>query len=271
MKHIILNKLKELIHSNGHISGVSTYCSKDQQRLINVPILKPLLVIIINGSKIVGTQPELSCHAGDFIFFTHTQSISIRNIPANSNYFALLIEFEPADFNHIIHTATPKIEAFTVGKVSDVFYQCILQFIECTTWAPQEIVTSRRIEMINLLIHLGYKNITCNASYKETMNKVIDIIRHHRHGKIGINEICKQIGMSESALYRKLKLEGETVQKIKEKVLMGEALHLLQTTTLSIDHIAGIIGYSSAARFSQRFESHFGLTPKALKKTMNNH
>lgn len=73
--------------------------------------------------------------------------------------------------------------------------------------------------------------------------------------------------MSESTLYRKLKAEGENIQKLKEKILMGKAIHLLQTTNLSIERISEQVGYASSLRFSQRFKSYFGLTPRDLRNT----
>lgn len=268
MINLTLNKLKNLSETNSNYNCISTYCFENQQNLLNVPILKPLLIIILSGSKIVGDERKLTCNMGEFIFFTNMQSINMRNIPGHSSYFALLIEFEFSDFYNLSHSIeTKKINDYTIGKTSNSLYKCVLQFIDCFEWAPKEIVESRRVEIIKLLITLGYENLVCFPNNKETSKKVIDIFMKKRNKKITIDKICKEIFMSKSTLYRKLKSEGENIQKIKEKVLMGKAIHLLQTTNLPTEHIAEMVGYSSSIRFSQRFKSYFGLTPKELKNT----
>jgi AraC-like DNA-binding protein len=68
-------------------------------------------------------------------------------------------------------------------------------------------------------------------------------------------------------LRRKLKLEGTSVQDIKDQARLGLALHLLQTSSNSIGMIADKCGYQSQSRFTERFKKRFGLTPSELRKT----
>ena len=82
-----------------------------------------------------------------------------------------------------------------------------------------------------------------------------------------IENICEQLAMSESTLRRKLKLEGTSVQEIKDQARLGLALHLLQTSPDSIGAIADKCGYLSQSRFTERFKRRFGLTPTELRKT----
>lgn len=258
-----LNNLNDVINSYPYIS---TYRSKKRQILLNTPILKPLLIIILDGHKIVGNKTKLACNVGEFIFFTNMQSVDMRNIPSNSNYLALLIEFEFSDFCNLpLKTEKNKYEGYTTGIINDALGKCVLQFIDMLDWAPQEILEGRRIEIIKFLISMGYENLGYLPNHKETTQKVSSLFRENN--KITTAEICKKIYMSESTLYRKLRSEGENIQKIKEKILMGKAIHLLQTTNLSIENISEQIGYASSVRFSQRFKLYFGLTPRDLKNT----
>jgi AraC-like DNA-binding protein len=73
--------------------------------------------------------------------------------------------------------------------------------------------------------------------------------------------------MSESTLRRKLKLEGTSVQEVKDQARLGLGLHLLQTTRQPISLVAEKCGYLSQSRFTDRFKKRFGLTPSELRKT----
>ncbi|MWP63017.1 Helix-turn-helix domain-containing protein [Gilliamella bombicola] len=258
-----LNSLDAIINSS---PCISTYRSKKRQILLNIPILKPLLIIILNGHKLVGNKTKYTCNVGEFIFFTNMQSVDMRNIPSNSNYLALLIEFEFSDFYNLpLKTEKIKYEGYTTGSINDSLGKCVLQFIDMIDWAPPEILEGRRIEIIKLLISMGYENLSYLPNHKETTQKVINLFRENN--KITTAEICKKVCMSESTLYRKLRSEGENILKIKEKILMGKAIHLLQTTNLSIERVSEQVGYASSLRFSQRFKLYFGLTPRDLKNT----
>jgi len=263
-----IERLKTLSTTLNHKKCVSTYKSKQQQDLSNIPILKPLLVVVLNGCKIVGNETKVACNVGNFVFFTDVQTMNMRNIPANTNYLAVLVEFEFSDFdNNLINNNANKSETYTFGKANSALYKCISQLVECLDWATEDIIENRRKEIINLLANSGYPNLAYLPGQKETTLKVIEIFKRNDNKKITIDDVSKEICMSKATLYRKLKFEGENIQKIKEKVLMGRALHLLQTSSFSTEHIATMVGYSSTARFSQRFRAYFGLSPKELKNT----
>ena len=94
-----IERLKTLSTTLNHKKCVSTYKSKQQQDLSNIPILKPLLVVVLNGCKIVGNETKVACNVGNFVFFTDVQTMNMRNIPANTNYLAVLVEFEFSDLD----------------------------------------------------------------------------------------------------------------------------------------------------------------------------
>jgi hypothetical protein len=72
----------------------SVYTSIKEQQLLNVPIAKPLLIVVISGNKELGVDNEQTCHSGEFVFLSDNPSINMRNIPKDKEYFALLIEFD---------------------------------------------------------------------------------------------------------------------------------------------------------------------------------
>ena len=95
-----IERLKTLSTTVDDKKCVSTYKSRLQQDLSNIPILKPLLVVVLNGCKIVGNETKVACNVGNFVFFTDVQTMNMRNIPPipiilryllNLNFLILII------------------------------------------------------------------------------------------------------------------------------------------------------------------------------------
>ena len=118
-----------------------------------------------------------------------------------------------------------------------------------------------------LIYHLGYHNLVSMMGKPKVSHQVHELCQQNEFDKLTNNYICQQLGMSESTLRRKLKMEDTTIQAIKDRAKLGLGLHLLQTTQTPIGLIADKCGYHSQSRFTDRFKSHFGLTPSDLRKT----
>ena len=82
----------------------------------------------------------------------------------------------------------------------------------------------------------------------------------------GVDDICREIGISRVQLYRKVKaVLGLNVNDYILSVRMQKAKYLLLNEDLSISEISFKVGFSSQAYFSTVFKSKFGVTPKAFK------
>lgn len=244
----------------------SVYTSIKEQKLLNVPIVKPLLIVVLSGDKELGENEKVTCHAGDFIFLSDSSTVNIRNIPKDQEYFALLIEFEHQDFDGLQLNA-PNRKHYCIGETTPVLEQCLQQFVESSLWAPEPLWSLRKREIIELLCHMGHKEILSMVGHSNVGNQVNNMFNGQDFHDLSIEQICDQLAMSESTLRRKLKSEGTSVQEIKDQARLGQGLHLLQTTRHSIGLIAEKCGYQSQSRFSGRFKGRFGLTPSELRKT----
>lgn len=89
----LLNTIKSTINEK-HELPFAVYSSIKEQHLLNVPIVKPILIVVLSGDKELGKDNEFVCHSGEFIFLSDSPSINMRNIPKDKEYFALLIEFD---------------------------------------------------------------------------------------------------------------------------------------------------------------------------------
>lgn len=247
----------------------SVYTSFQEQVLLNVPILKPLLVVVLSGDKELGVDGEVVCHSGDFIFLSDSPAINMRNIPKGKEYFALLIEFEPQDF-HGLETYTVNKKDYIIGQTTATLEMCLQQFIECSVWAPKALWSLRKREIISLLYENGHTDILSVLSSSQVKARLHEIFINKGFHDITTEYVCAQLAMSESTLRRKLKLEGTSLQAVKDQSRLGLALHYLQTTAYSVGMVADKCGYQSQSRFTERFKKRFGLTPSELRKTKMN-
>ncbi|MEP7109133.1 MAG: substrate-binding domain-containing protein [Ferruginibacter sp.] len=83
----------------------------------------------------------------------------------------------------------------------------------------------------------------------------------------GVDDICKEIGISRVQLYRKVKaVLGYNVNDYILSVRMQKARYLLLNEDLSISEISYKVGFSSQAYFATVFKSKFGVTPKGFRE-----
>lgn len=264
--------MNDLFNSINNITSASddlpfaVYTSVYEQELLNVPIAKPLLIVVISGDKELGKNNEITCHTGQFIFLSDSPSINMRNIPKNNAYFALLVEFSYEDFDGIPSINAEKSDHF-IGEVTFELKKCLQQFVESTAWAPKSICSLRKKEILLLLYHLGHAEVVSMMDKLKISQRLHDLFHEKDFLDVTTAYICEYLAMSESTLRRKLMSEGTSVQEIKDRARLGLGLHLLQTTAKPIGLIAEKCGYHSQSRFTDRFKAHFGLTPSALRKT----
>jgi AraC-like DNA-binding protein len=261
----LLKSIKKTLNENRD-RPFSVYTAVKEQKLLNVPIAKPLLIVVLSGDKELGNKSELICHTGDFIFLSDSPSINMRNIPKSQEYFALLIEFDYQDFNGLQSNAHKKADYF-IGKTTIELTQCLHQFIEFSLWGPKQLWSLRKREILSLLCHMGHEEILSLLGRHQIKDQLHDMFITQGFHKLTTEKMRVQLAMSESTLRRKLKSEGTNVQNIKDHARLGLALHLLQTSNHSIGVVAEQCGYQSQSRFTQRFKKRFGLTPSELRKT----
>lgn len=243
----------------------SIYSSTKEQNLLNVPVVKPLLIAVLCGDKELG---DITCTAGQFVFLSNTSAVNMRNIPKQQSYFALLIEFEYQDFDNMQVTPSHK-KHLCIGDITITLEKYLQQFIEWSAWAPQALWSVRRKEIIQLMCHMGHKEILSMVTDPNVAHRVHALFSEQlqRSEVLTVEHICNKLAMSESTLRRKLKSQGTTMQAIKDQATLGLGLHLLQSTHETIGLISEKCGYQSQSRFTERFKGLFGLTPSELRKT----
>ncbi|NWB31429.1 helix-turn-helix transcriptional regulator [Pseudomonas gingeri] len=72
----------------------------------------------------------------------------------------------------------------------------------------------------------------------------------------------RDLAVSEATLRRRLAEKGISFRAMLTEIRMHHAMMLLQTTHFSISQIADACGYRAISRFSMRFKSRFGFSPR---------
>lgn len=246
----------------------SIYTSVKEQRIVNVPISKPLLICVLEGYKEIGKKTEsiLTCQAGEFVFLSNHPDVAMRNIPTDREYSALIIEFEFSDFS--CFPAQPSKKAVHCqGTIEPLLHNTLEQFVQWCAFAPEALWPLRRQEILQLLDYHGHQQVRTTAEPQGLTHKLHSIICEDLTKNWQASDFASLLAMSESTLRRKLKHEATSLQAIKDKARLTHGLHKIQSTHEPISHIAACCGYESPSRFINKFSKMFGLTPLALRRT----
>lgn len=246
----------------------SIYSSIKEQQISNVPIHHPLLILVLSGSKKLGDNGQVCCTNGEFVFLSNHPNIDMRNIPDSEQYFALLIEFDYKDFQHLPHATQPS-EKYVTGTIDAPLLTLTQQFIDLAghSHIPEPLIQSRKQELLQFLYYSGYQAIRNLAQPPSLTQQIHQIISSDFAADWSAERLAKQLAISESTLRRKLGSEGIHLQTIKLRARLGNGLHLLQTTSQAIGLIAEQCGYQSQSRFTEQFKTLFAMTPSELRKT----
>ena len=80
-----------------------------------------------------------------------------------------------------------------------------------------------------------------------------------------LEEVADKLHTTPRNLRRRLADANTSFRKISEEVRMHFAMQYLTDTTLSIEQVALLVGYSEASNFHRAFKKHVGMTPKNFR------
>ncbi|MCB0679339.1 MAG: DNA-binding response regulator, partial [Saprospiraceae bacterium] len=100
------------------------------------------------------------------------------------------------------------------------------------------------------------------------LQKVLQIIEANLADEdFGMPQLCREVHMSRSHLFRKLKaLTGKSATHLIRSVRLEKGKELLETTDLTVAEIAYRVGFNNPSYFSKMFKEEFGEWPTDLRK-----
>lgn len=103
-------------------------------------------------------------------------------------------------------------------------------------------------------------------SSKTTRGRVESLLMPVLHkGDVGMEAIADKLALSRQTLFRKLKAEGTTFEKVLDGLRHKLALHYLSGRKVSVNETAYLVGFSDPAAFSRAFKRWTGTSPRAMR------
>lgn len=96
-------------------------------------------------------------------------------------------------------------------------------------------------------------------NWTQRIQQVLTGIEDHHYPTM--TQMAVRFHCTDRTLRRHLQQEEQTYQALLNAARATRATGLLRNTTQSIEHIAGMLGYSEAAGFSRAFAQWFGISP----------
>jgi AraC-like DNA-binding protein len=86
-------------------------------------------------------------------------------------------------------------------------------------------------------------------------------------GEASVELIADKLGLSRQTLFRKLKAEGVTFERVLDELRHKLALHYLSGKKVSVNETAYLVGFSDPAAFSRAFKRWTGSSPRMMLAT----
>ncbi|HVI88984.1 MAG TPA: AraC family transcriptional regulator [Dongiaceae bacterium] len=115
------------------------------------------------------------------------------------------------------------------------------------------------------MLALCDKMLTDLASHVGLAGKVREIVRHNLMRPIGFEAVATQLQMTTRTLRRRLREEGAGFQRIFDDLRAEVAAEYLRDTNLTIEEIAGTLGFSDAANFRHAFRRWMHMAPAKFR------
>jgi AraC-like DNA-binding protein len=105
-------------------------------------------------------------------------------------------------------------------------------------------------------------------SSKTTRGRVESLLMPVLHkGEASMDAVADKMALSRQTLFRRLKAEGTTFEKVLDELRHRLALHYLGGKKVSVNETAYLVGFSDPAAFSRAFKRWTGTSPRAMRMT----
>ena len=113
-------------------------------------------------------------------------------------------------------------------------------------------------------VNLQPQDVTINTIDHKFMARAIAYIEEHMADQeFGVQELAKEIGMSQPVLYKKIRaITDLSVNDFIKSIRLKKAALLLQGKIHNVAEVAYLVGFNDPKYFSREFRKQFGHTPR---------
>jgi AraC-like DNA-binding protein len=122
-----------------------------------------------------------------------------------------------------------------------------------------EILSARADELL--------KSLEMSKTMRGRVENLLIPILHT--GEASMDVIAVKLGLSRQTLFRKLKAEGITFEKVLDELRHQLALHYLNEKKVPVNQTAYLLGFSQPAAFSRAFKRWTGSSPRIYTRVEN--
>ena len=120
----------------------------------------------------------------------------------------------------------------------------------------------------------GYASAVLSAHAEELLEKLESskstrsqverlLVSAMQTGDVSMQHIASELGLSRQTLFRKLKSENVTFEKILDELRHRMAIHYMDARKMSVSQTAHLVGFTDPAAFSRAFKRWTGSSPRA--------
>ena len=116
-------------------------------------------------------------------------------------------------------------------------------------------------------VDLNPEEVTFSNPDEELLKVIIDTVNKNIDDPdFDVDKFARQIGLSKSTLYRKMKtITGLSTNEFVQLLRLKKAAQLLKDSQMSVSEIAYQIGFNDPYYFSRSFKKNFNVSPKKYR------
>ena len=237
-------------------------------RLHTLTTRNDALVLVLRGCKqLISATQSLSVPAGQAVMMAGDTTWDVVNDPAgHSRYEALALAFEPEWMAQIaaqdwprpplpVHSARP-LEADAT----------LIESARRSLGSPDTSAALQRHRLQEVLLLLAERGwVYAPRQDSSWADRVRQMVAQRPDADWSVPVLAAAFHASESTLRRRLEDAGVPLATLVRETRLEVALHLLQTTNLSVGDVAQRCGWASHSRFSAAFQARWGVAPRLVR------
>ena len=249
----------------------------EPQKISKVTFSKPAVLLVVSGSKEIElANRRFVAKAGELLIVPADTEFWLAKFPdpVSGLYQGLGFRFDIETVEEFQRSYGRGLESWNLSSnwhapASEATLEWIIQWLDWSSKYPPSLHVQRHrlVELLLLLAQAGLAGnilVSRNPSWRQRIGQMIglDPARAWR-----CQDLCRMLGVSESAMRRHLRVERTSFRDLLEETRLMSSLGMVQETSLTICQVADAVGYRSQSRFTDRFKERFGVTPTMLRRS----
>jgi AraC-like DNA-binding protein len=257
----------------GHQLQITTFRAEQLQRLRNVTIHSPSLVQILSGNKQLFWKESTITLSHSTLLLCHARlSLNFANLPVKGAFVSRMFSFYGQPSEGVLalnddHRSTVESPILTCDKGLEDTLNALASLN--LSAMSEQVQNDWQRPLFQQLAEKGILHLLFPQKDVPLSLRLSQYLSQSPSDDHRLDDVAARFAMSRATLIRKLKIEGTRYRELLAEVRFSHALYLMQAQRWSVIQLAHMCGYQSAERFSLRFRSKYGLSPRDYMRTVH--